>query len=96
MSRTFDTEINSGDEEKQHHILMNLHQHFQMAKLRNPLKLAWGTEEFLQGATIGLFEKVVNVAIHHSDHSTSEEAKHILKQFTGNSESRQFPVVLLS
>ncbi|RXW12173.1 hypothetical protein EST38_g13681, partial [Candolleomyces aberdarensis] len=79
-----DSGINSPGEEKRHRILMNLLQHFEKARPKEDSELAWGTEEFLQGVTAGLFEMIVGVAIHDSDRSAHEEARRVLKHFVGN------------
>ena len=78
MSESFDSGIKSENEEARHHVLMNLIQHFEKAESRDRSKKTWGTKEFLQDVTAGLFEKIVKVAIDDGDHSAHEEARRIL------------------
>jgi hypothetical protein len=86
MSETFNPGIKTKSEEKRRHIF-NLFQHFQSVKSKNASEPAC-MEEVLQGATAGLFEKVVKIAIHDSDRSARKQARKILLKFAENGERR--------
>ena len=80
MSESFNSGIESQSEEAQHHVLMNLLQHFENAESQDRSKQAWGTKEFLQDATTSLFDEIVKVAIDDGDHSAHKEARLILRE----------------
>jgi hypothetical protein len=76
------------DSGKRYQILTILHDLLKNGKSKTPPETAWGTEYFLQNVLVGLFEKIARVAIQDSDRSVREEAKQLLEQLTGNSESQ--------
>jgi hypothetical protein len=66
------------------------------AKRCQALKNLRGTKNFSQGVVAGLFQKIVEVAIHDNDSSVREEARLLLKQLGRNGELVVTPIFLPS